>query len=135
VVSAIRYRRADRDFVLDVISRKDIEPTGGVRVSRPYHRSGVVLAVRSDSLAPSLASLGSDQRVRVQLGSQLSVKLSKGGTTTSPFAYEDDIVGALRGSRRHADDRRLVQPAACRPAVAPDSGWQPRNMGNAVPDI
>jgi polar amino acid transport system substrate-binding protein len=64
VVSAIQYRRADCDFVLGVISRKDIEPAGGVRVSRPYHRSGVVLVARSDSSVTSLASLGSDQRVR-----------------------------------------------------------------------
>ena len=48
VVSAIQYRRADCDLVLDVIARKDTPPAGGVRVSRPYHRSGVVLAVRGD---------------------------------------------------------------------------------------
>src|SRR5258708_5021941 len=59
VVSAIQYRRADCDLVLDTIARKDTPPEGGVKVSRPYHRSGVVLAVRSDSQASSLKSLGS----------------------------------------------------------------------------
>ena len=49
VVSAIQYRRADCDLVLDAIARKDTPPAGGVKVSRPYHRSGVVLAVRGDS--------------------------------------------------------------------------------------
>ena len=53
VISAIQYRRADCDLVLDVIARKDTPPAGGVRASRPYHRSGVVLAVRSDSQAAS----------------------------------------------------------------------------------
>ena len=48
VISAIQYRRADCDLVLDVIARKDTQPAGGVRPSRPYHRSGVVLAVRGD---------------------------------------------------------------------------------------
>ena len=42
VVSAIQYRRADCDLVLDVIARKDTPPAGGLRLSRPYHRSGVV---------------------------------------------------------------------------------------------
>ena len=87
VVSAIQYRRADCDLVLDVIARKDTEPAGGVRVSRPYHRSGVVLAVRSDSPAQSLASLGSDQRVGVPVGSLVSMTLAKGGAATSPFAF------------------------------------------------
>jgi len=66
-----------------------------VRASRPYHRSGVVLAVRSDSQASSLANLGSDQRVGVPVGSLVSMTLAKGGTTTSPFVFEDDIVAAL----------------------------------------
>ena len=70
VISAIQYRRADCDLVLDVIARKDTSPAGGVRVSRPYHRSGVVLAVRSNSPASSLANLGSDQRVGVPVGSR-----------------------------------------------------------------
>lgn len=95
VVSAIQYRRADCDLVLDVISRKDAPPAGGVRVTRPYHRSGVVLAVRSDSKASSLANLDSYQRVGVQVGSLVSMTLGKGGATTSPFVYEDEIVAAL----------------------------------------
>jgi len=95
VVSAIQYRRADCDLVLDVIARKDTSPPGGVRVTRPYHRSGVVLAVRSDSKASSLASLEPYQRVGVQVNSLVSMILSKGGAATSPFVYEDDIVAAL----------------------------------------
>ena len=95
VISAIQYRRADCDLVLDVIARKDTPPAGGVRASRPYHRSGVVLAVRSNSQASSLANLGADQRVGVPVGSLVSMILAKGGTTTSPFVFEDDIVAAL----------------------------------------
>jgi polar amino acid transport system substrate-binding protein len=95
VVSAIQYRRADCDLVLDVIARKDSPPAGGVRASRPHHRSGVVLAVRSDSQASSLANLGSDQRVGVPVGSLVSMTLAKGGTTTPPFVFEDEIVEVL----------------------------------------
>lgn len=112
VVSAVQYRRADCDLVLDVISRKDTEPAGGVRVTRPYHRSGVVLAVRGDSPAASLANLGADQRVGVQVGSLVSMLLGKAGTTTSPFVYEDDIVAALAN--------REIEAAAVTPMTV---GW------------
>ena len=112
VVSAIQYRRADCDLVLDVIARKDTQPAGGVRVSRPYHRSGVVLAVRSDSPTSSLANLGSDQRVGVPVGSLVSMMLGKAGTATSPFVFEDDIVAALAN--------REIEAAAVTPVTV---GW------------
>jgi polar amino acid transport system substrate-binding protein len=112
VISAIQYRRADCDLVLDSIARKDTPPAGGVQVSRPYHRSGVVLAVRADSHASSLASLGSDQRVGVPVGSLVSMTLDKGGTVTSPFVFEDDIVAALAN--------REIEAAAVTPATV---GW------------
>ena len=112
VISAIQYRRADCDLVLDVIARKDTSPAGGVRISRPYHRSGVVLAVRGDSPASSLANLGSDQRVGVPVGSVVSMTLAKGGTATSPFLYEDEIVAALAN--------REIEAAAVTPMTV---GW------------
>jgi polar amino acid transport system substrate-binding protein len=112
VVSAIQYRRADCDLVLDTIARKDTPPEGGVKVTRPYHRSGVVLAVRADSPAASLASLGSDQRVGVPVGSLVSMTLDKGGTATSPFVFENDIVAALAN--------REIEAAAVTPVTV---GW------------
>jgi polar amino acid transport system substrate-binding protein len=112
VVSAVQYRRADCDLVLDVIARNDTPPAGGVRISRPYHRSGVVLAVRGDSQASSLASLGSDQRIGVPVGSLVSMTLAKAGAATSPFVYEDDIVAALAN--------REIEAAAVTPMTV---GW------------
>jgi polar amino acid transport system substrate-binding protein len=112
VVSAIQYRRADCDFVLDTIARRDAPPEGGLKVSRPYHRSGVVLAVRDDSQVTSLASLGSNQRVGVPVGSLVSMMLDKGGTVTSPFVFEDEIVAALAN--------REIEAAAVTPVTV---GW------------
>jgi polar amino acid transport system substrate-binding protein len=112
VVSAIQYRRAGCDLVLDFIARKDTPPAGGVQISRPYHRSGVLLAVRGDSPASSLASLGSDQRVGVPVGSLVSMTLAKGGTATSPFVFEGDIVAALAN--------REIEAAAVTPVTV---GW------------
>ena len=112
VVSAIQYRRADCDLVLDSIARKDTPPAGGVKISRPYHRSGVVLAVRTDSPVSSLASLGPDQRVGVPVGSVVSMTLAKRGNATSPFVFEDEIVAALAN--------REIEAAAVTPATV---GW------------
>ena len=112
VISAIQYRRADCDLVLDAIIRSDAPSERGIKVSRPYQRSGVVLAVRADSQAASLAGLGSDQRVGVPVGSLVSMTLDKGGVATSPFHYEDDIVAALAN--------REIEAAAVTPATV---GW------------
>ncbi len=83
-----------------------------MRVTRPYHRSGVVLAVRSDSKASSLANLDPYQRVGVQVGSLASMTLAKGGAVTSPFVFEDDIVAAL--------SNREIEAAAVTPMTV---GW------------
>jgi polar amino acid transport system substrate-binding protein len=112
VVSTIQYRRADCDLVLDAIARKDTPPAGGVKLSRPYHRSGVVLAVRADSPASSLAGLGADQRVGVPVGSLVSMTLGKAGIVTSPFVFEDEIVAALAN--------REIEAAAVTPVTV---GW------------
>ncbi len=112
VTTAIHYRRADCDLVLDAIVRKDMPPEGGIKLSRPYRRGGVVLAVRADSQASSLASLGPGQRVGVPVSSLVSMTLNKGGIATSPFGFEEDIVAALAN--------REIEAAAVTPAVV---GW------------
>lgn len=112
VTTAIHYRRADCDLVLDAIVRKDMPPEGGIKLSRPYRRGGVVLAVRADSQASSLASLGPGQRVGVPVSSLVSMTLNKGGIATSPFGFEEDIVAALAN--------REIEAAAVTPAAV---GW------------
>src|SRR5215468_4685932 len=61
VLSVFQYRRVDCDLVFDAIASKGASVEGGLRLSRPYQRSGVVLAVRSESGATSLASLAAGQ--------------------------------------------------------------------------
>jgi len=112
VTNAFHYRRADCDLVLDAIVRKDMPPEGGMKLTRPYRRSGVVLAVRADSQASSLASFGPGQRVGVPVSSLVSMTLNKGGIATSPFGFEEDIVAALAN--------REIEAAAVTPAAV---GW------------
>jgi polar amino acid transport system substrate-binding protein len=95
VVNSFQYRRAGCDIVLDAIADRAVLAEVGLRMSRPYHRSGVALAVGANSSVASLSDLGSGQRVGVQVGSMASMMLGKRGIKISPFAFEDEIMDAL----------------------------------------
>src|SRR5262249_37457767 len=75
VVSAFQFRRVDCDLVFDTIASKGADVEGGLRLSRPYQRSGVVLAVRGESAVASLDGLAAGHRVGVLIGSVASMKL------------------------------------------------------------
>jgi polar amino acid transport system substrate-binding protein len=81
--------------VFDAISGKDASVEGGLRLSRPYQRSGVVLAVRAPATTASLDDLTSGQRVGVLTGSLASMTLGKRGLAISPFVLEGDLLAAL----------------------------------------
>jgi polar amino acid transport system substrate-binding protein len=112
VRSAFQYRRADCDVVFDAISSKNAEVEGGLRLSRPYQRSGVVLAVRDHSAVASLDKLTAGQRVGVVTGSLASMTLGKRGVATTPFVLEGELVAALAGGE--------IDAAAITPATI---GW------------
>jgi polar amino acid transport system substrate-binding protein len=112
VINSFQYRRADCDVILDAIADRAVLAEVGLRMSRPYHRSGVALAVGAKSNVASLADLGSGQRVGVQVGSIASMILGKRGVATSPFAFEEDIMDAL--------EKGEIAAAAVTPAAI---GW------------
>jgi polar amino acid transport system substrate-binding protein len=95
VLSAFQYRRVDCDVVFDAISNKDAEVEAGLRLSRPYQRSGIVLAVRDNTAVASLADFTSGQRVGVLTGSLASMTLGKRGVATTPFVLEGELMAAL----------------------------------------
>jgi polar amino acid transport system substrate-binding protein len=109
VINSFQYRRADCNIVLDAIADRAALAEVGLRMSRPYHRSGVALAVRAESSVASLSELGPGLRVGVQVGSIASMTLSKRGVKTSPFAFEDEIMEALA---KGEIDAAAVTPAA-----------------------
>jgi polar amino acid transport system substrate-binding protein len=109
VISAVQYRRADCDVVFDAIASKEVSVEGGLRLSRPYQRSGVVLGVRDGSSLASLDELMGGQRVGVLIGSLASMTLGKRGITTSPFVLEGELMEALAGGEIEA---AAVTPAA-----------------------
>src|SRR3954469_15586250 len=109
VINSFQYRRADCDIILDAIADRAALAEVGLRMSQPYHRSGVALAVGPKSGVASLTEFGPDLRVGVQVGSIASMTLGKRGVKTSPFAFEDDIMDALA---KGEIDAAAVTPAA-----------------------
>jgi polar amino acid transport system substrate-binding protein len=122
VISAFQYRRVDCDVVFDAIASKDVSVEGGLRLSRPYQRSGVVLAVRGASSLASLDDLSAGQPVGVLIGSLASMTLNKRGIAITPFVLEGELVAALAGGE--------VEAAALTPTAI---GWH--NMVHPQADI
>jgi polar amino acid transport system substrate-binding protein len=112
VISAFQYRRVDCDLVFDAIASKGASVEGGLRLSRPYQRSGVVLAVRNESSVTSLAGLAAERRVGVLVGSLVSMRLDTRGIKTTPFVLEGELMAAL--------DNGEVEAAAVTPVAI---GW------------
>src|SRR5919202_2169380 len=89
VINGYQIRRADCDIVLDAIGGRAALIEFGMRPSRPYQRSGVILAVReAETGIGSLAALKPGKRVGVQVGSLVSMLLGKQGFGTTSFAFE-----------------------------------------------
>ncbi len=109
VINSFQYRRADCDIVLDAIANKAALSEVGLRMSRPYYRSGVALAVRRDSDVASLASLGPGRRVGVLVGSLASMILEKRNIEVTPFVFEDEMMSAL--SRREIEAAAVTHTA------------------------
>jgi polar amino acid transport system substrate-binding protein len=103
--------------VFDAIASKGASVEGGLRLSRPYQRSGVALAVRGDAAVASLDDLAAGKRVGVLTGSLASMTLGKRGIGITPFVLEGDVMAALAGGEI---DAAAISPTAI--------GWY--NMGH-----
>lgn len=95
VLSAIQYRRAGCDVVFDAIVSQGAAVEGGLRLSKPYQRAGVMLAVPEPSKVAALGDLAPGQRVGVLVDSLASMTLGRRGVNTTPFVREGDLIAAL----------------------------------------
>src|SRR5215469_7193067 len=75
VTSVFQYRRVDCDVMFDAIASKGASVEGGLRLSPPYQRRGVGLAVRDEPSITSLARVAAGKRVGVLVGSVVSMTL------------------------------------------------------------
>jgi polar amino acid transport system substrate-binding protein len=97
VVSPIQYRAAECDIVLDAIVDEQVQAESRMKVSKPYRRSGVALAVPAGAEAvASFRDLDRAKPVGVQAGSLAQMILGQRGLSTTPFGFEDEMMEALR---------------------------------------
>jgi polar amino acid transport system substrate-binding protein len=95
IVVPSQISRADCDIVLDAIADPKAQTETGLRVSKPYYRSGVALALPRGSTISSFAGLTERTKVGVQVGSIVAMTLSQRHVPTSTFGFEEDILAAL----------------------------------------
>ena len=99
--------RTDCDIILDTISDPGAPPDFGMKLSKPYYRSGVALAVPPGSPITSFAALNGHTKVGVQTGSLAAMTLDQRGVRISVFGFDDDMLAALAA---HEIDAAAVSP-------------------------
>jgi polar amino acid transport system substrate-binding protein len=87
--------RADCDIILDAIADPEAQADTGLRISKPYYRSGVGLAVPRGSAITTFAGLNDHTKVGVQVGSVAAMLLNRRHVRTSTFGFEGDMLEAL----------------------------------------
>jgi polar amino acid transport system substrate-binding protein len=107
IITQYQMRSADCDIVMDVIADREAQSETNLRISKPYYRTGVALAVPSDSKLTSFKSLDAHTKVGVQVGSMAAMIISQRHVPTSTFGFEVDSLEALAN---HEIDAAAVTP-------------------------
>jgi polar amino acid transport system substrate-binding protein len=72
-----------------------VQDEAGLQLSKPYYRTGIVLAVRSGSPITGVEVIDPNAKVGVMGSSIASMIFNKRGLTTSVFGFEDEMLQAL----------------------------------------
>jgi polar amino acid transport system substrate-binding protein len=107
IITQYQMRSAGCDIVLDVIADREAQSETNLRISKPYYRTGVALAVPSASKLTSFKSLDEHTKVGVQVGSVAAMIISQRHVPTSTFGFEADSLDALAN---HEIDAAAVTP-------------------------
>jgi polar amino acid transport system substrate-binding protein len=107
IITQYQIRSADCDIMLDVIADREAQGETRLRISKPYYRTGVALAVSSTSKLTSFKSLNEHTKVGVQVGSVAAMIIGKRHVPTSTFGFEVDSLEALAN---HEIDAAAVTP-------------------------
>jgi polar amino acid transport system substrate-binding protein len=108
IITVYQIRSADCDIIMDAIADREAQGETNLRISKPYYRTGVALAVPSASKLTSFKSLDEHTKVGVQVGSMAAMILSQRHVPTSTFGFEVDSLEALSN---HEIDAAAVTPA------------------------
>src|SRR5215813_960183 len=109
IITQYQMRSAGCDIVLDVIADREAQGETNLRLSKPYYRTGVALAVPSASKLTSFKSLNEQTKVGVQVGSFAAMVIGQRHVPTSTFGFEVDSLEALANNEI---DAAAVTPAA-----------------------
>ncbi len=135
IVVSAQVFRADCDIVLDTIADPEAQAETGLRISKPYYRTGVALAVPRSSAIASFAGLNDRTKVGVQVGSFAAMVLSQQHVRTSTFGFEKGMLAALAADEidaaavtpLSAGYYNLMHPSQPFTILPPDeSGGRPR---------
>jgi polar amino acid transport system substrate-binding protein len=107
VLISYQIPRADCDLILDTIDASDAPPDFGIKLSKPYYRSGVALAVPAGSAITSFDDLNSHTKIAVQTGSLAAMTIDQRHVPISVFGFEEDMLEALAA---HEVDAAAVTP-------------------------
>jgi polar amino acid transport system substrate-binding protein len=107
IITRYQMRSAGCDILLDVIADREAQSETNLRISKPYYRTGVALAVPSASKLTSFKSLNEHTKVGVQVGSMAAMIISQRRVPISTFGFEIDSLEALAN---HEIDAAAVTP-------------------------
>ncbi|MGB8400803.1 substrate-binding periplasmic protein [Bradyrhizobium sp.] len=107
ITTGVQMRSAACDIVMDVIADREAQGETNLRITKPYYRTGVALAVPSASKLTSFKSLDEHTKVGVQVGSMAAMIISQRHVPTSTFGFEVDSLEALVN---HEIDAAAVTP-------------------------
>lgn len=95
IITIYQLRSAECDIVMDVIADREAQGETNLRISKPYYRTGVALAVLPESKITSFKDLNEATKVGVQVGSMAAMIFDQRHVPTSTFGFEEDSLQAL----------------------------------------
>ena len=94
IIPRLRAGLVDCDMLLDTIADPAAQ-RGPIRLTQPYQKSGVALALRGGLRGERFDDLAAGTRVGVMVNSLASRSLDQRGLHTVPYAFEADMVADL----------------------------------------
>jgi ABC-type amino acid transport substrate-binding protein len=133
IIPRLRAGLVDCDMLLDTIA-DPATARGPVRLSQPYQKSGVALALRRGLQAQRFDDLAAGSRVGVLVNSLASRSLNQRGLHTVPYVFESELVADIAKGEL---DAGAVSP----PTIAyfiqqhPDAGLHYTHAYDSEPEL